>query len=93
MIEIILSKRAAKDLEKVPSNIKDKLLLWIDTVKLDGVEKTRKLNSYNDKSLHGLREGQRSIRLNRAYRAFYKEIKNNEIIELITIIEVNKHDY
>jgi proteic killer suppression protein len=42
--------------------------------------------------LRGDRKGQRSIRLNKAYRAFYVETENKDI-HLISIIEVNKHEY
>jgi len=42
--------------------------------------------------LKGERKGQRSIRLNIAYRAIYT-IKENGIIEFAYVEEVNKHDY
>jgi proteic killer suppression protein len=45
-----------------------------------------------DEPLSGDRKGQRSVRLNRAYRAIYIQNKDGEI-ELVTIIEVNKHKY
>lgn len=40
----------------------------------------------------GRRQGQRSVRLNRAYRAIYVEHENGEV-ELIEVLEVNKHEY
>ena len=50
------------------------------------------MNGYHDEPLKGRRLGQRSIRLNKAYRAIY-ELKNNGTTELVHIEEVNKHDY
>ncbi len=38
------------------------------------------------------RQGQRSVRLNRAYRAIYVEHETGEV-ELIEVLEVNKHEY
>ena len=38
------------------------------------------------------RKKQRSIRLNKAYRAFYVTDEDGEI-HFIEVIEVNKHDY
>lgn len=89
---IELTKKAQKDLTKVPGHIKDKLLLWIDGIERFGIHKMRNVPGYNDELLKGLRMGQRSIRLNKAYRAIYLENSNAEIT-IISIIEVNKHEY
>jgi proteic killer suppression protein len=53
---------------------------------------SRKIKSYHDEPLKGTRKGQRSIRLNKAYRAIYIE-KNNGTLEFIEVQEVSKHDY
>ncbi len=45
---------------------------------------------YHDEPLKWERTGQRSIRLSKAYRAFYVEHDDMVIVE---VIEVNKHDY
>ena len=87
-----LEKQAKRDLAKVPNYIKDKLLLWVDDVERIGVQKVRKVPGYHDEPLKGDRVGQRSIRLNRVYRAIYIERPNKEII-IISVMEVNKHDY
>jgi len=52
----------------------------------------RKISGYHDEPLHGNRIGQRSIRLNKSYRAIYTELDSGEI-HFIEIVEVNKHDY
>ncbi len=87
-----LTKKAQKDLAKVPDYIKDKLLLWVDDVERIGIQKVRPVPGYHDEPLKGDRVGQRSIRLNKAYRAIYIENSNKEIV-IVSVIEVNKHDY
>lgn len=69
---VTLSRQAIKDLGSIPINIPAKLQLWIEHVNTDGLYETRKSRGYHDEPLQGKRFGQRSIRLNRSYRAFYK---------------------
>lgn len=90
--QIDLTIDAQKDLLKVPKYINEKLLTWVDAVERMGVSVIRKIPGYHDEPLKGKRKGQRSIRLNRAYRAIYIENEQNEIV-IISIIEVNKHEY
>ena len=47
---------------------------------------------FHDEPLKGKLQGQRSVRLNRAYRAIYVEHETGEV-ELIEVLEVNKHEY
>lgn len=89
---VTISKRAQKDIQKVPRYIADKLDEWIESVETDGIVETRKIPGYHDEPLKGHRLGQRSIRLNKAYRAVYVTGNSNEV-ECVTIEEVNKHDY
>ena len=64
--------------------------MWIKTIEEYGIREVRKRPSYHDEPLQGKRIGQRSIRLNKAYRLIYSEIKKEKYIELM---EVHKHDY
>lgn len=57
-----------------------------------GIDKMRTIPGFNDEALKGDRRGQRSIRLNKAYRAIYTENEEKEIV-IISILEVNKHEY
>jgi len=57
-----------------------------------GLEEVRKLSGYHDEPLKGERKGQRSVRLNRAYRVIYSEDKNGEI-HIVNILEISKHEY
>lgn len=86
----MLTKFAEKQLKKLPLNIKQVLRYWAESVERYGIREVRKLPGYHDEPLKGDRKGQRSIRLNKAYRAIY--VEKNEGIE-ITVIEVNKHEY
>ena len=87
-----LSKKAKDNLVKVPGYIKDKLLVWVDDVEREGIEKVRRIPGFHDEPLKGGRAGQRSIRLSKAYRAIYIEEPNKDIT-IILVTEVNKHDY
>lgn len=87
---VLVSRFAEKQLDRVPRFIKESLRYWVESVQIIGIRETRKLKGYHDEPLHGNRKGQRSIRLNRSYRAIY--IETMDEIE-ITVIEVNKHGY
>ena len=87
---VVLTKFAEKQLVKIPRNIKEVLMYWAETVEKIGIRDTRKLRGYHDELLKVNRQGQRSVRLNKAYRAIY--IETCECIE-ICVIEVSKHEY
>lgn len=89
---IVLSTKAKKDLQGLPSYIVRKLLAWVEDVENRGLENVRLVPGYHDEPLKGSRKGQRSIRLNKAYRAIYV-LKNDGTLEFVEVIEVNKHDY
>lgn len=92
IFKVVLSESAKRDLKKVPKHIAVKLYGWIEAVAHDGLIEVRKISGYHDEPLKGKRKGQRSIRLSISYRAIY-EINNNGKMELVEVIEVNKHDY
>ena len=93
MIKVVhLSKKAFKQLEKMPVHIIDKLDTWIEAVELDGLERVGRIPGYHDEPLKGNRQGERSIRLSKAYRAIY-QIQKEGVDEFINIQEVSKHDY
>ena len=89
---VVLTDSAKKDLKKVPLPVALKLQSWIDAVGNDGLREVRKVSGYHDEPLKGKRKNQRSIRLNRSYRAIYI-ISENQQISFVEIREVNKHDY
>lgn len=89
---VSLTKKAENNLERVPKRIAKRFWRWFDAVEDQGIREVRKVKSYHDEPLQGNRFGQRSIRLNKSYRAFYVE-KQNGTIEFIEVQEINKHDY
>ena len=90
--KVILNPKAKRDLLKVPKYIIKKLIYWIDEVGSEGLSTVRKIPGYHDEPLKGARLGQRSIRLNRSYRAIY-EIDQSDVVHFIEVLEVNKHEY
>ena len=85
-------KASYQRLKKVSVYITLKLQSWIDEVINTGLNETRKISGYHDEPLKGKRLGQRSIRLNKAYRAIYI-IENDNSIRFIEILEITKHEY
>lgn len=90
--DVVISKRAEKQLRKIPIHTVLKLQAWISGVKHDGLTKMRQIPGFNDEALRGNRKGQRSIRLSKGYRAFYV-MNDTGVVECVEIIEVNKHEY
>lgn len=76
----------------MPGHIVDKLETWVDAVERDGLHEVRKIPGYHDEPLKGNREGLRSIRLSRSYRAIYT-IRNEGPAEFVNIEEVSGHEY
>lgn len=72
------TKRFEKDLDKV------------GLVEAVGVREVRKRPGYHDEPLRGWRKGQRSVRLNQAYRLIYREVRDH--LEIL-LLEVSKHEY
>ncbi len=91
MYKVLISRRAEKDLKKVPLYIKGIFYEWISAVRLNGLENVRLIKGYHDEPLRGRRKGQRSIRLSRSYRAIY--ILLNDEVAFCEVKEVNKHGY
>ena len=89
---VILNDKVKRSLKKMPIYISIKLFEWINAVSHDGLFEVRKQPGYHDEPLKGTRQGQRSIRLSRAYRAIY-ELSENGKMKIVEIVEVNKHDY
>jgi proteic killer suppression protein len=84
------TEKFEKDLDRVPANIRIKAMFWIGIVETLGLREVRKRPGFHDEPLHGDRKGERSVRLNKAYRLIYCETQGS--IEIL-LLEVNKHDY
>lgn len=86
-----LSRRAEKQIQRLPSHIILKLASWIEGVGNCGLSEMRKIPGYHDEPLLGKRKGERSIRLSKQYRAIYVVIEGT--FYMVEIQEVNKHEY
>lgn len=87
-----VTKFAEKRLQKLPRHVLEAYATWVRSVEFEGIRAVRMLPGYHDEPLKGDRKGQRSVRLNKAYRVIYEESEQGEIT-LIGIMEVSKHDY
>lgn len=91
-MEKVIFDEVQKQLKKLPDYVVDKLLAWARSVELKGLREVRKISGYHDEPLKGLRQGQRSIRLTKSYRAIYVE-EHDGFVNLIIVEEVSKHEY
>jgi proteic killer suppression protein len=74
-----------------PVHVAQKLQNWVEDVEERGVEAVRKIYGYHDEPLKGALKGQRSIRLNKGYRAYYRVVK--DAVEFLRVEGVDKHVY
>lgn len=87
-----LSEHALRDLQRCPFYIGVKVRHWLQAIKEQGLENVRHRSGLHDEPLKSSRAGQRSVRLNRAYRAFYILVAGKSG-PYVKVIGVNKHDY
>jgi proteic killer suppression protein len=88
--KVLKSRRFEKQLSKVPDFIQKKVIFWIFLVESSGLAEVMKTPGFHDEPLKGNRRGQRSVRMNKAYRLIYRIIADRIRIELL---EINKHEY
>ena len=87
-----ITRRAEKQVRRLPAHIGEKLLNWVYLVMEIGLEEVRKIPGFHDEPLVGRRRGMRSIRLSRGYRAMYRIVREGDV-EVVSIEEVSKHGY
>lgn len=86
-----LSALTKKQLRKLPIHIVVSLQNWIEDVEDRGLDEVRKIPGYHDEPLRGELRGMRSIRLSRAYRAYYRVIDG--AVRFVRVERVDKHEY
>lgn len=87
---VTATRRFEKELRRLPMDMQEKVATWVSLVEEVGIHEVAKRPGFHDEPLKGQRAGQRSIRLNRAYRLIYRVVLDRVLIELL---EVNKHEY
>jgi len=87
-----LTRRAEKQVRRIPVHVGAKLLHWVYLVREIGLEEVRRIPGFHDEPLVGRRRGMRSVRLSRAYRALYRVVPQGDI-EVACVEEVSKHGY
>lgn len=92
LTKVTWSRAVDKKLGRIPEVIVRKFRMWVALVEESGIREVRRCKGFHDEPLKGIRRGQRSVRLNNAYRAIYVERETGEV-ELIEVLEVNKHEY
>ena len=88
---VVLSRQAQKDLATIPKHVAVKLQDWIEDLEDRGLEEVRKIPGYHDEPLKGSMKGQRSIRLSKGYRAYYRIVK--DAAEFVRVERIDKHVY
>jgi proteic killer suppression protein len=89
---VIWAKDVTKQLCLLPSYIREKFYAWAIAIEKVGIHEVRKSPGFHDEPLKGKRIGQRSIRLNKSYRAIYVT-RIDGSIEIVEVVEINKHEY
>jgi len=83
-----------KQLKKLPKHIVINFQNWVEDVEERGLFETRKTPSYHDEPLKGKLKGLRSIRLSKAYRAYYKIVHGSvQFVQFIQVERIDKHEY
>ncbi|HEX7669900.1 MAG TPA: hypothetical protein VF395_09965 [Polyangiaceae bacterium] len=90
---IVVAKLAAKQLRKAPSQVRNAFDYWALLVAEHGLLEVRKIPGFHDEPIvYGPHAGERSVRMSRAFRAFYV-LRRDGMVELVEVVEVNKHIY
>ena len=80
----------AKKLPKLPSEVLERYLKWVDVVEQSGPQGLRLIKGFRDESLRGEWKGFRSSRLGQQYRVIY-QVQKEEV--LVFVIDLTAHDY
>lgn len=92
MTIVVLTKKSQDELATCPSYIVRKFMYWVGLIEMYGLRATQQIKGFHDEPLKGKRAGQRSVRLNHAYRVIYV-IDRDGASEMVEVCEVTKHAY
>ncbi len=83
-------RRLNKQLQKLPIEVLKRYEKWKDIVSISGPSGLRLIKGFHDESLRGDWKGCRSSRLGDQFRVIYKVVKNEVIVQVVSI---TAHDY
>ena len=89
---VVISKKAVKELRKIPKHILIQFDLWVEVIETDGLQAMQKIKGYRDHSLKGNRKGERSSSLSRSWRIIYILDEKTNLLT-VDVLEVNHHEY
>ncbi len=89
---VVITKKAVKELRKIPKHIIIQFDLWVEVIETDGLKAMQKIKGYRDHSLKGDRKGQRSSSLSRSWRVIYVLDEEKHLLT-VDVLEVNHHEY
>lgn len=92
MTKLFESKKAVKELERAPREIKRAYEIWARLVELHGTVILRQFSGYRDEALSGNWTGFRSCRFNKKWRVIYHLHQSSEL-EVVRVERVSAHDY
>ena len=90
MWKISEHKNLSKTCKKLPAQVLKKYELWKCLFFRHGPSIFKNFPGFNDEKLSGIRDGQRSSRLNLQYRVIY-EVENEKVI--VYVLEITPHNY
>ncbi len=89
--KVELSSFVKKQIKKLPFYIVISFQNWVEDVEKRGLEEVRKTPGYHDEPLKGELKGLRSVRLSKAYRAYYKVVDG--AVKFVSVERIDKHEY
>ena len=83
-------RRVSRQLSSIPQDILKRYEKWKDVVSISGPQGLRLIKGFHDESLLGEWKGHRSCRLGLKYRVIYKIVKEQILVQVVSI---TAHDY
>ncbi len=77
---------------RLPTQVKEKFLKWVEEVESKGLEEVKKIPGYHDEPLKQFQGQRHSVRLSDGFRACYEKVLENgvTILKVITISQDHK---
>lgn len=90
-VVVRISEQAVKELRKLPKEMRDAFWVFVNIVEKEGLREVSRSRGYGLENLTGKRMGQKSVRLNRAYRVIFIVVAGE--VQIVHVLTVNKHKY